>query len=82
MFAAVAPVSAAAPQVRTQGPSSYRIMLGDFEVTALLDGTHRFPAYRVLARAKPRTDDRQRSLGVGRAAWAGNGRGVWTLRRQ
>jgi DNA-binding transcriptional LysR family regulator len=23
-----------------------------------------------------------RSLGAGRAAWAGNGRGIWTLRRQ
>jgi hypothetical protein len=49
MFAAAAPVSAAAPQVRTQGPGFHRIMLGDFEVTALLDGTHRFPAYHVLA---------------------------------
>jgi glyoxylase-like metal-dependent hydrolase (beta-lactamase superfamily II) len=56
MFAAAAPVSATAPQVRTQGPGFYRLMLGDFEVTALLDGTHRFPAYHVLARAKPRTD--------------------------
>jgi hypothetical protein len=47
------PALAAAPQVRTQGPGFYRIMLGDFEVTALLDGTHRFPAYQVLARARP-----------------------------
>jgi glyoxylase-like metal-dependent hydrolase (beta-lactamase superfamily II) len=47
------PALAAAPQVRTQGPGFYRIMLGEFEVTALLDGTHRFPAYQVLARARP-----------------------------
>ena len=44
---------AAAPQVRTQGPGYYRIMLGDFEVTALLDGTHAFPAYTTLQRVKP-----------------------------
>jgi hypothetical protein len=47
------PALAAAPQVRTQGPGFYRIMLGDFEVTALLDRTHRFPAYQVLARPRP-----------------------------
>jgi glyoxylase-like metal-dependent hydrolase (beta-lactamase superfamily II) len=47
---------AAAPQVRTQGPGFYRMMLGDFEVTALLDGTHRFPAYQVLSRLRPGVD--------------------------
>jgi len=50
------PAHAAAPQVRTRGPGFYRIMLGDLEVTALLDGTHRFPAYQVVARAKLRDD--------------------------
>jgi glyoxylase-like metal-dependent hydrolase (beta-lactamase superfamily II) len=30
---------AAAPQVKTQAPGYYRMMLGDIEVTALLDGT-------------------------------------------
>jgi glyoxylase-like metal-dependent hydrolase (beta-lactamase superfamily II) len=30
---------AAAPQVKTQAPGYYRMMLGDFEVTALSDGT-------------------------------------------
>jgi glyoxylase-like metal-dependent hydrolase (beta-lactamase superfamily II) len=39
---------AAAPQVRTQAPGFYRMMLGDFEVTALLDGTHPFPDEAVL----------------------------------
>jgi glyoxylase-like metal-dependent hydrolase (beta-lactamase superfamily II) len=37
------PACAAAPQVRTQAPGYYRVILGDFEVTALLDGTHPFP---------------------------------------
>ena len=30
---------AAAPQVKTQAPGYYRMMLGDFEVTAIFDGT-------------------------------------------
>jgi len=57
VLASVAPgstsVRAAAPQVRTQGPGFHRMMLGAFEVTVLLDGTHRFPAYQALARLKP-----------------------------
>ncbi len=44
--------NATAPQVRTQGPGFYRMMLGDFEITALLDGTHPFPAYAALQRVK------------------------------
>jgi glyoxylase-like metal-dependent hydrolase (beta-lactamase superfamily II) len=43
-------VFAAAPQVRTQAPGFYRMMLGDFEVTALLDGTHPFPDAAVLTK--------------------------------
>ncbi|MFM0081237.1 MBL fold metallo-hydrolase [Paraburkholderia sediminicola] len=39
---------AAAPQVKTQGPGFHRIMLGGFEVTALLDGTHPFPIDTVV----------------------------------
>ena len=35
---------AAAPQVRKQAPGFYRMMLGNFEITALLDGTHPFPS--------------------------------------
>jgi glyoxylase-like metal-dependent hydrolase (beta-lactamase superfamily II) len=46
------PASAAAPQVRTQAPGFYRMILGDFEITALLDGTHPFPAAEVLTEAK------------------------------
>jgi glyoxylase-like metal-dependent hydrolase (beta-lactamase superfamily II) len=47
------PASAAAPQVRTQAPGFYRMILGDFEITALLDGTHPFPAAEVLTTTKP-----------------------------
>ena len=41
-FSLLAPVSialAAAPQLRTSAPGYYRMMLGDFEITALSDGT-------------------------------------------
>jgi hypothetical protein len=48
-----APVFAAAPQVRMQAPGFYRMILGDFEITALLDGTHPFPDAEVLTKAKP-----------------------------
>lgn len=40
--------AAAAPQVKTQAPGFYRVMLGDFEVTALSDGTHPFPIDSVV----------------------------------
>jgi glyoxylase-like metal-dependent hydrolase (beta-lactamase superfamily II) len=39
---------AAAPQVKTQAPGYYRMMLGDFEVTALSDGTVRLPVADLL----------------------------------
>jgi glyoxylase-like metal-dependent hydrolase (beta-lactamase superfamily II) len=45
---------AVAPQIRTRGPGFHRIMLGDFDVTALLDGAHPFPVYKVLQREKPK----------------------------
>lgn len=41
---------AGAPQVRTQAPGFYRIMLGRVEITALLDGTHPFPVHDVMTR--------------------------------
>jgi len=56
-FAAIVAIAssafAAAPQVRTQAPGFYRMMLGDFEITALLDGTHPFPDAEVLTKPKP-----------------------------
>lgn len=42
---------AAAPQQHTQAPGWYRMMLGDFEITALLDGTHPFPIDEVMTHA-------------------------------
>ena len=39
---------AAAPQVKTQAPGYYRVMLGDFEVTALSDGTVALPVDKLL----------------------------------
>ncbi len=48
-----APAVAEAPQLRVQAPGYYRMMLGDFEVTALLDGTHPFPAKDVLMHPVP-----------------------------
>ncbi len=39
LLAAAPAARAAAPQVRTQAPGFYRAMLGDFEITALSDGT-------------------------------------------
>jgi glyoxylase-like metal-dependent hydrolase (beta-lactamase superfamily II) len=39
---------AAAPMAKTQAPGYYRITLGDFEVTALSDGTHVFPVDTVM----------------------------------
>lgn len=39
---------AAAPQLKTQAPGFYRMMLGDFEVTALNDGVIAYPTKQVL----------------------------------
>ena len=45
----VAPAAfAAAPQVKTQAPGWYRMMLGDFEVTALSDGTLPLPVDKLM----------------------------------
>jgi glyoxylase-like metal-dependent hydrolase (beta-lactamase superfamily II) len=39
---------AAAPMVKTQAPGYYRMMLGDFEVTAISDGTIQLPMVKLL----------------------------------
>jgi glyoxylase-like metal-dependent hydrolase (beta-lactamase superfamily II) len=53
-WAAAAPQAwAEAPQVGTQAPGFYRMRLGRFEITALLDGTHTFPIPTVMVRARP-----------------------------
>ena len=38
LLAGAGPARAAAPQVKTQAPGYYRLMVGDFEVTVLFDG--------------------------------------------
>ncbi len=42
------PAHAAAPMVKTSAPAYYRMMLGDFEVTALSDGTVALPVSKIL----------------------------------
>ena len=44
---------AAAPQLKTQAPGWYRIMLGDFEITALSDGTLELPVDQLLTNTTP-----------------------------
>ena len=44
---------AAAPLVGTQAPGYYRMMLGDYEITALSDGTHAFPIDTVMTHITP-----------------------------
>jgi glyoxylase-like metal-dependent hydrolase (beta-lactamase superfamily II) len=50
-FAMVA--HAAAPQVKGQAPGYYRMMLGDFEVTVLSDGTLPLPVDQLLTNTTP-----------------------------
>lgn len=45
---AVGVAHAAAPMVKTSAPGFYRMMLGDFEVTALSDGTVNLPVDKLL----------------------------------
>ncbi|RZI59114.1 MAG: MBL fold metallo-hydrolase [Rubrivivax sp.] len=52
---AAAGVQAAAPQVKTQAPGYYRLMLGGFEITALSDGTVDLPVDQLMDKAKPGT---------------------------
>jgi len=46
-------VQAAAPLVKTSAPGYYRVMLGDFEVTALSDGTVQLPVDKLLVGVTP-----------------------------
>ena len=45
---------AGAPQVQTQAPGYYRMMLGDFEVTALSDGTVGLHVEKLLTSTTPK----------------------------
>jgi glyoxylase-like metal-dependent hydrolase (beta-lactamase superfamily II) len=44
---------AAAPQLKTQVPGYYRVMLGDFEVTVLSDGTLGLPPSQLFGNVSP-----------------------------
>ena len=48
-----APVMAEASMVKTQAPGYYRAMVGDFEVTAISDGTVSLPMIKLLTNTKP-----------------------------
>jgi glyoxylase-like metal-dependent hydrolase (beta-lactamase superfamily II) len=56
LVVAPATASAAAPQVRTQAPGFHRAMLGDFEITALSDGTVDLDVAKLLAEPAAKTD--------------------------
>ncbi len=51
-----APAFAAAPFAKVQGPGFFRTMLGDFEVTAVSDGTADLPANTLLQEKKETVD--------------------------
>jgi glyoxylase-like metal-dependent hydrolase (beta-lactamase superfamily II) len=55
LFSAAA--EADAPQQKTQAPGYYRMMLGDFEVTALSDGTFPMQAAKLLTHITPKQLD-------------------------
>lgn len=44
---------AGAPQLKTQAPGYYRMMLGDFEITALCDGTFPMEVSKLLTQITP-----------------------------
>ena len=49
---------AAAPMVKTQAPAYYRMMLGDFEITAISDGTVNLPVRDLLTNTKVAATDK------------------------
>jgi len=49
---------AAAPMVKTSAPGYFRMMLGDFEVTALSDGTVNLPINKIMTRTTPAKVDK------------------------
>jgi len=52
-LAFAASLQAAAPMAKTPAPGYFRMMLGDFEITALNDGTTRLPFDKLLTNIKP-----------------------------
>jgi glyoxylase-like metal-dependent hydrolase (beta-lactamase superfamily II) len=53
---AAVPAQAAAPMAKTQAPGYYRVMLGDFEVTALNDGSFDLPVDKLLKQPADKTE--------------------------
>ena len=53
-LALAGPAMAGAPMVKTQAPGYYRMMLGEFEVTALSDGTVALPVAELLIGTTPK----------------------------
>ena len=51
------PLFADAPMVKRQAPGFYRLMVGDFEVTALSDGTNLLPAIKLLQGDRARIEE-------------------------
>src|ERR1700686_3560912 len=52
-----ASAEAGAPQQKTQAPGYYRWMLGEFEVTALSDGTFQMDSGKILTNVTPKELD-------------------------
>jgi glyoxylase-like metal-dependent hydrolase (beta-lactamase superfamily II) len=48
---------AAAPQLKTRAPGFYRLMLGDFEITALSDGVFELNTKEILTHSTPKSND-------------------------
>lgn len=55
VLASAGAAQAAGPMAKGQAPGWYRMMLGDFEVTALSDGTVKLPVDKLLTNVKPAT---------------------------
>ena len=55
-FAPAAPALAAAPLAKTAAPAYYRVSVGDFEVTALSDGTVDLPVDKLLKESPAKID--------------------------
>src|SRR5437762_1802118 len=51
-----APAQAAAPMAKFQAPGFYRMMLGDFEITVLSDGTTDLPVDKLLKQPAEKTN--------------------------
>jgi uncharacterized iron-regulated protein len=54
-LACTAPALAAGPQLKGQAPGWYRLQLGDFEITALNDGTLDLPVDQLLQQPAAKT---------------------------